>query len=223
MNDAFLTKVKRASLPEEIVAFYTSHGSTSSVTARSDIVGCAEETQCIHILMAGWACHYRISQDGSRQIAIFCLPGDICNIEHVYNKSPIVGVAALSPCRVRSIPLEAVREAIEADQRIREFFWSLTLDRNDRLLERLLNVGRRSSQSVAYFFADILARLQAAGLADDGVFPARFTQADVADSLGLSVVHVNRLLQELKREGLIASRGQSYVILDEEALRAAAT
>lgn len=88
--------------------------------------------------------------------------------------------------------------------------------------EWLASVGRRSAyQRIAHLLCEVFVRMKAVGLAEELAFTLPITQAELADSLGLSAVHVNRVLQQLRGEGLIRSRGAQTTICDWEGLKRA--
>ena len=89
--------------------------------------------------------------------------------------------------------------------------------------ERVVSLGRRAAiERMAHLLCELHARLRMVGLADEKSFPLPLTQADLGEALGLSSVHVNRTLQELRGAGLIALRDRRLTILDDRGLRAVA-
>jgi CRP-like cAMP-binding protein len=133
------------------------------------------------------------------------------------------GVLTLTNCTVAQIPREALLEMTEKHPRIVRALWWTTIVDEAIVREWVANVGRRTaSQRIAHLFCELLTRLKAVGLAEDDPFEFPLTQAELADATGLSTVHVNRTLQELRASGLITLKGRLLAIHDAERLKALA-
>jgi CRP-like cAMP-binding protein len=133
------------------------------------------------------------------------------------------GVLTLTNCTLAQMPREAVIEITEKHPRLARALWWTTLVDEAILREWVGNIGRRTaSQRIAHLFCEFLVRLQAIGLAEGGAYEFPLTQAELADATGLSTVHVNRTLQELRAAGLITLKGRLLTIRDAERLKALA-
>jgi CRP-like cAMP-binding protein len=189
------------------------------VDAQSDIFGSSARPY-LHVLQTGWACTYQLLPNGQRQIVAFHLPGAVLDLDRIMTERLNFSALALSECTVGLLPLEWVRTAIDTRPAIRDLFWTLTTLENRALLESVVNLGRRTARErLAYLLSDLLERLQAIGEALDGSFTPAINQSEMADALGLSQVHLNRSIQRLKTEGLVAIRGRRYEICDAKRLR----
>ena len=196
---------------EDLASIGGANGRTRDVVARADIAVPGESTGDVHILVEGWASKYKIMDDGRRQILALRLPGDICDLERVFEAEASVGVTALTDCRVAAVSVDWLIEARNSRPAVRDFLWSLLAREHATMTEQIVALGRRTSrQRLAYFLCNLLERLQAIGLAEDDCFRAPLTQTDMADALGLSTVHVNRTLQALREDGLIEMRGRHF-------------
>jgi CRP-like cAMP-binding protein len=101
--------------------------------------------------------------------------------------------------------------------------WWGTLQDESILRERIIDQGRRDAYSqIAFLIYEMFLRLRAVGVMDDQKFEWPITQTDLADATGLTPVHVNRMLQRLREEGLIAAEGKLWTVLDPAGLRKAA-
>ena len=220
MNDPFLTRLMREGASEIDLAFIAeNYRNVVNVEAQSDISGRGASAKQIHVLLDGWACKYRLMADGRRQILRIHLPGEICDLDKICRDDVSFGVLALSECRIATISLDWIKKAIEDRPAIRDLLWSLTVFESVAMTEQVVSLGRRSARErTAYLLCDLLQRLQALGQADDGSFRLPLTQVDMGDHLGLSTVHVNRTLQDLKSERLIQNGGRTYRICDREGL-----
>lgn len=174
------------------------------------------------LLVEGFVCRYKVLGEGQRQIMSFHLPGDIPDLQSLHLKVMDHGLGALTPVTVAFIPHEAMEEITRSRPTIAAAFWRDTLIDAAVFREWLAGVGRRSAhQRIAHLICELCTRLKALGLIDNPSFQLMVTQAEVADALGLSSVHVNRVLQDLRRDGLIAIQGRVLKILDWEGLKEA--
>ena len=197
---------------------------TMEVAAREDIIAQQTEPDRIHILLEGWACSYRLLSDGRRQIGAIHLAGDVCGVDALAPGRLAFGVIALTNCRLACLGCDALARAMEERPSVRDLVVALFAAENTVLAELVTNLGRRSARErTAFVLCRLLARLQENGEALDDTIRCALTQTDLADHLGLSTVHVNRALRDLKLRGLISGRGSVYAIRDLPALQAIAS
>jgi CRP-like cAMP-binding protein len=174
------------------------------------------------VLIEGFACRYRTLSDGRRQIVSFHIAGDFLDLQGYLLQRLDHGFGTLTPSRIGLIPHTAIEELLERPSLVKRL-WRETVVDGAIHREWLVNVGRRTAyQRVAHIFCELVTRLQGAGLARDGACDLPLTQGELADATGLSTVHVNRVIQELRRDGLIILRGRVFTALDWEGLKRAA-
>ena len=191
----------------------------SDVAAHADIVPEGHGTGHLHVLAAGWACRYKLLPDGRRQICALVLPGDLCDMDGYLLRHVHYGVATLTPCRVAAIPHATLRSMIDREPAIRDVFWWLTFLENSVSTQWTVCLGRMSTQErLAHLLCEIADRLETAGMIAGATVPFPLTQEELADVLGVSPVHVNRTLQELRAAGLITLDGRQLVIHDQQGL-----
>ena len=172
------------------------------------------------VLVEGIACRCRQLPNGSRQIMTFNIPGDWIDLNSFFLKTLDHGVHAMTRCRVAQIPHAQVRELIETHPRVGQTMWRNTMVEGAVVREWVVNIGRRDAyERVAHLMCELHARLEAIGMTDGYTYELPLTQTDLADSVGVSTVHVNRVLQKLRHEGLISFGGKSVVIHDWDRLR----
>jgi len=188
----------------------------------SDVVSEGDTpTECC-LLVDGWIARYKLMKHGQRQIFSFHIPGDIPDLQSLYLKTMDHGLCALTPAQVAFIPHADMQDAIRRHESLRIACWRDTLVDAAVFREWMAGIGRRSAyERIAHLFCEIYVRLRAVGLIDGGGFPLAITQAEIADALGLTSVHVNRVLKELRRDQLIATPGRYVSILDWDGLRTA--
>lgn len=158
----------------------------------------------LRVVLSGFACRYRILEDGRRQIIAFILPGDFCNLTAASFGTATCSVTTLSGCVVAEARWSDVEDAAGRCPGIaRALSWS-TLVENDILREWLVNLGQRLTEvRMAHLFCELACRLTAVGHLGRHGFPVPLTQKDLGDALGVSTVHVNRVLQALRNAGLV--------------------
>jgi CRP-like cAMP-binding protein len=169
-------------------------------------------TQC-GLIVEGWACRYKLLSQGKRQILSFHIPGDIPDLQSLHIHTMDHSLATLTKAVVASIPHERLRELTEHYPSLAVAFWRDTLIDAGIFREWLVSMGRRSAfEHVAHLFCELYLKLQAVGLAADFRCPLPITQTDLADALGLTPVHINRVLREMRGRALITLRSSALVI-----------
>lgn len=194
---------------------------TKTFDENSDLVREGDVPPECCLIVEGFVCRYKLVGEGRRQIMSFHLPGDLPDLQSLHLKRMDHSLGALTPVRAAFIPHEAMQELIRQHPNIAATFWRDTLIDAAVFREWLTGVGRRSARArISHLLCEIRVRLQVLGLAGSDGFDLPITQSELADALGLSPVHVNRVLQELRGEGVIASRGRFVVVHDWERLKA---
>lgn len=193
-----------------------------TVAENADLVQEGDEPVDCCLVLNGFVARYKLLGQGQRQIFSFHIPGDIPDVHSLHMNVMDHSLGALTPVRVAYIPHSAMHEMIFHHPNLGMAFWRDTLIDAAVFREWLANVGRRTAyQRIAHLFCEMYVRLQSVGLVEAWSFQLPITQAELADGLGLSPVHVNRVLQDLRREGLIVSRGRVTEIVDWKRLQAA--
>lgn len=191
------------------------------VPAREDVIREGDMSDRVHVVLDGLACRYRLLPGGGRQICAYLVPGDFCDLDAAILGRSDYSVATLSPCTLAEIPRAEIDEITDTHPRLARALWSETLVDGGILREWLVSMGRRTAdRHMAHLFCELLVRLEAVGLARDDAFDLPITQEELGDALGLSVVHVNRVLQGLREDGLLAFRRRTLSILDRPRLMA---
>ena len=173
-------------------------------SANQDILVEGEATHRTCYLQEGFVSRNKSLPDGARQIVSFHLPGDMVDLQSVLLTISDHGIST----HVRSVILtlahgDVLRLAYEFPA-LGQALWFDTLVDASIFREWTLNVGRRPAvQRLAHLLLELHYRYEAVGLADNGSFELPVTQTDLADALGLSAVHTNRSIQQLRRERLV--------------------
>jgi len=188
--------------------------------AGQDLVSEGEQLDRIRIVLAGWLSRYKTLEDGRRQIVNFVLPSETCDA-HAYLLPRIDhSIGTLTPVIYTEIERERFEELVESDRGLAEAIWCETLSNSSIQREWALNIGRRIAlERVAHLLCEIVERLRPVGLLEGKSCAFPITQMDLADATGLSVVHLNRTLQELRASGLIVLRERMLTISDLDVLK----
>ncbi|MDO6415161.1 Crp/Fnr family transcriptional regulator [Sphingomonas sp. BIUV-7] len=223
MSQAFLAKILSAGdlSPADQSLVLRLLDDVRTVAARRDIIRDGERPDHVHVMIEGWACRYKVLRAGPRQITAFLLPGDFCDTHVTIFNEMDHGIAAISESRVAYVPRGRMLELTERPGIARAFWWASLVD-EAVLRAWIVNLGRRDAfDRVGHLICELHARLHNVGLADDGTFDMPLTQEELSDALGLTPVHVNRVLKRLREEGLMSFRRRQITISDIAALRAA--
>ena len=198
-------------------------GACRPVEARVTLVREGDAPRHVLVVLDGVACRCKLLADGSRQILAYLLPGDICSGGLGILREMDHSVATISLCSIVEMPREVMDNLAERHPRIiRALAWAALADEST-LREWLVGMGRRNAvDQMAHLFCELLVRLRVIGRTSGDSYDLPLTQEELADTLGLSAVHVNRSLQVLREARLIRLKGGRLTILDIEGLKARA-
>jgi CRP-like cAMP-binding protein len=174
--------------------------------------------QSLVILVEGIAHAVRILNDGRQQILALYVPGDAMDCQPARAPLPF-RLCAVTTVRIARIACDDLAALMRASPGIAHALWCETARQMALQQEWLVSLGRQSSHArLAHFICEVSARFGGAGLGDGQRCPLPLTQIDISDALGISAVHVNRVLQQLRKEGLLTvSRGFLHIV-DRDAL-----
>jgi CRP-like cAMP-binding protein len=191
--------------------------------AHADLLSEGSDPRFVNVVLEGWACRYKQLEDGRRQIIGFFLPGDMCDPCVFLLDQMSHTLATLTPALVARIPEADMLAIMRQSPTLNKALWFEMLVSAEVQREWTVSLGRRTAmERIAHLFCEMLVRLRAVGLADANGCDMPITQADLGDALGLSAVHVNRVLQELRALKLIDLRGRRLIVHDEPALQSLA-
>lgn len=190
---------------------------------REDIVSENEKPDAMVFVLKGWATRYKTLADGRRQIMALFLPGDMCDLNVFVLKRMDHSIGALTQVTVAEITRSAYDELMHDGLRLIQALWWENLVAAAVQREWALNLGQRDAfERMAHLFCELFLRLQAVGYSAGDSCELPLTQSDLGEVTGLSAVHVNRTLQELRGAKLITLRGKVLTIPDMDALKRAA-
>jgi CRP-like cAMP-binding protein len=184
-----------------------------------DIVRDKDQPSHCCLVLTGWAYRYKILNEGRRQIMSFHIPGDLPDLQSLHLRVMDHSLGTLTESRLAFIPHESVRDLTTRFPGLGAALWRDTLVDAAIFREWMTGIGRRTAHGrIAHVFCEMYLKLEAVGLAKDHRCEWPITQIDIGDALGLSNVHVNRVLMDLRGQGLITLRSSSLVIEDWAAL-----
>ncbi|ATG46429.1 Crp/Fnr family transcriptional regulator [Celeribacter ethanolicus] len=191
----------------ELAVLARLHGRRRSFVAGRDMAHQGQSDQAAYILSAGWVCSYKIQPDGTRQIVDFQVPGDFLGLRSVllrtsdHSFEPIVDVEAAE------VLTGDLLEAFARTPRLATaILWAASRD-EAMVVEHLVGIGRRDAGArMAHFLLELGSRLALVGMGSKEGYDCPLTQYHLADALGLSAVHVNRVLRQLRERGLVTFR-----------------
>jgi len=191
------------------------------VRSGSAILREGEAQRGVCVLLDGWACRYKRLAGGRRQIFAILLPGDLCDARGLVQADADHGVSALTSVLIARTPIETMSVVMRDHPRIAEAVRQAALLEQKALRAWLLNLGvRKARERVAHLFCELSYRTGEIGLwLENGAFRLPLTQQEIGESLGLTSVHVNRVLQGLRAEGLLDFSNGVLHIPDVEYLR----
>ena len=175
------------------------------------------------ILAKGWACSYKILPDGTRQIVDFQIPGDFLGLRSILFRTADHSIEAVTRIEASEVVLSDILDAFSQAPRLAAaVLWAVSRD-EAMVVEHLVNLGRRSAEErMAHFLLELGTRLRLVGIGDRRGFDCPLTQYHLADALGLSAVHVNRVLLHLREEGQLTIQKRRVVFEDFDRLTALA-
>lgn len=179
-----------------------------------------EELHQSMLLLSGWLARAKDLPSGQRQMAELHVAGDFADLHSFTLKRLDHDVIALTPCRIAMVPHERLKEVTERFPHLTRMFWLMT--NIDAAIQRewTVSVGSRPALArMAHLFCEMNVRLAVAGLSQDDSYDFPLTQVELGECLGLTSVHVNRTLQELRRRGLLSLENRRVAIHDLEALK----
>ena len=175
------------------------------------------------LVLSGWTYRFKDLCNGQRIIVGLMLPGDMCNMHGFLLRSADHGIATLSDAVVALIPSESVSAGIDGQPRLGRALWWSSLVDESITREWLVNVSQRSAAArLAHLFCELWLRARRVGLTEGSSLLLPLRQIDLADAVGLTPVHVSRIMRTLREDGLVTLRSNRLGIPDLARLAALA-
>ena len=198
----------------------TAHETTAEVGPRQDIIVEGKRPRTIKIILEGWVARYKQLPDGKRQILGLMIPGDICDANAFVIERMDHSLGALTRVRYGRISREDFEGLLTSDPAITRALWCSELTTASIQREWTANIGQRQARArIAHLFCEMHERLRAVGLSYDYAFDFPLTQSDIGEATGLTSVHVNRVLQTMRKDELVELHHKWLHIVDLAMLR----
>lgn len=205
---------------EEEQALRDALGEVQTIPADRTFIQAGKELNNSTLLLEGFICRYKDLSDGQRQITELHVAGDFADLHSFTLKHLDHNIMTLTPSKVVQVPHENLKKITEAHPHLARMMWFST--NLDAAIHREweVSLGRRSAlQRTAHLFCELQVRLGIVGLASEREYALPITQTELAECLGLTSVHVNRVLKELRERRLVEFRSKRVAIRDLAELR----
>lgn len=221
MNEAFLLKIGRyfSPSPSEILAATRLVAERQRYSARVELLENPEKRFRVFVLIEGWGYSFKDLSNGLRQIIDFILPGDFFGLGGIFLNGSGLSFASITAIEAASISPQSLLVMSRQWPRLGgAILWAASLE-GSIAAERMIALGRRSAASrVAHLLLELSVRLELIGQGSSSGFICPLTQHDLANALGLTAIHVNRVLRNLRQLGLVVFRNSEVEFLDRAGL-----
>jgi CRP-like cAMP-binding protein len=188
--------------------------------AGEDVISQGDRTGGVKLLLEGFACRYKVLEDGRRQVVAYFVPGDLCDLRVFILKRMDHSIGAVSASKVATLSPDNVLRLTHTYPTLTRALWWSTLVEEAIAREWIVNVGQRNAlERMAHLFCELLYRFRAVGLNEGMSCTLPLTQVELAETLGLSSVHVNRTLQALRKRKLITLENGTLTIENFDELK----
>lgn len=214
--DPLATRLRRLTALDEgeIDSILDLYVGTFVVKPKRDFLG-ERGSGHLHVLLDGWACKYKMGHDGRRRIAMLYLPGDILDLDRLYLSTLDSQFSTFAGCEIARLDRMGMLEIFGRNLKIAHTLAALAIDENRRLAENVNSLAARSARErLCHLICEIIVRMQIVGRSDGVCVEWPLIQEQVAEIIGLTSVHLNRVLQEVRAEGLIEWKGCGLRVLD---------
>lgn len=199
----------------EFIILAELHKRRRTFVAGRDMVHEGQVDQSAFILADGWVCSYKLMPDGARQIVDFQIPGDFLGLRSVLLRTSDHNIEPITDVEASEVGATDLLEAFSASPRLAAaVLWAASRD-EAMVVEHLVDLGRRNAlERTAHLLLELGARLRLVGIGSATGYACPLTQYLLADAQGLSAVHLNRVLRQLREDGLLTFR-HGYVTFDD--------
>lgn len=212
-----LERFTRLSSDERVTLDALASRKLRRIRSREHLIHEGDRLTCVNLIVVGWAHSYKVLADGRRQIVAFLLPGDLCDPHgYILNESDH-SIAAVTPLTVAQLSPDEF-EALNSPRLVQALRWdALVTSAIQR--EWTVNIGQRSAlERTAHLILELFHRLESIGPINAKGYDFPIRQTEMADALGMTAVHTNRMLQILRKEHLIDLGDKHLAIPDLSAL-----
>ena len=217
MANRFIDKLQRfaALSPEDVKALEAATMTPRKVSARRDIIREGDRPGPVFVVLDGWACRYKILPSGTRQVLAFMMPGDCCDLHIGLLAEMDHGIQTITPALVATVERAQMDEIFESRRAVAKAMYMSQLVDEGTMRAWITSMGRRTSiERVAHLMCELYLRARNIGLTSEQQFALPLSQLLLADALGMTPVHLNRVLKELRLGGAMTLKRGSLLITD---------
>jgi CRP-like cAMP-binding protein len=179
-----------------------------------------EKVDDIHLVLTGLAARSKTLRNGERQFMALLVPGDLCDVEVFVLEGMDHDIVAMVETTCVLVPAKVIEGLLTESTKLTKALWWSTMTDSAVLREWIVDHGSRDSlERIAHLMCEMLIRYRIVGETTDDSFPFLLTQDELADATGMTPVHVNRMLQQLRSQGLIDLTGKVLTVLDPKGLQ----
>ncbi|MDO6414179.1 Crp/Fnr family transcriptional regulator [Sphingomonas sp. BIUV-7] len=221
MNNRFLTKLRNfGELGEAGEAALTkATAMPRKVAARSDLIREGDRPGPVFVMLDGWAFRYKIMPGGTRQVLAFLMPGDCCDLHIGLLAEMDHSIQTVTPALVAKIDRVEMNAILDAHRPVARAMYIAQLVDEGTMRAWIASMGRRSSvERVAHLMCELYLRARNIGLTSEGPFALPMSQIVLADALGMTPVHINRVFKELRLADAMTLKRGSLMITDPSKL-----
>lgn len=217
MTNQFARKLKSfadlASIEVAAIEQATSH--PRRFAARQDLIREGDRPGPVFVMLDGWAFRYKILPNGSRQVMALLMPGDACDLHIGMLAEMDHSIQTATPARVAMIARGEMDRLMGAHPGIARAMYMAQLTDEGTLRAWIVSMGRRNSlERVAHLMCELYLRARWIGLVENTEFALPLSQVLLADALGMTPVHINRVLRQLRLTGAMTLKRGSLTIMD---------
>lgn len=186
---------------------------TQALQAKQDIVRDGDRPSQCCLILNGWACRYKLLGEGRRQILSLHIPGDVPDLQSLHLHTMDHSLGTLTKATLAFIPHDALRALTVRFPNVAAVLWRDTLIDAATFREWMTGMGRRDAyERIAHLFCELYLKQEAVGLATEHRCQIPLTQIELSDALGLTPVHFNRVLKEMREKRVVTMKGGTLVI-----------
>jgi CRP-like cAMP-binding protein len=205
-----------ATLDEEDVAeLVLATARSRRIAAKQDLIREGDRPGPVFVMLEGWACRYKVLPSGTRQVLAFLMPGDACDLHIGLLGEMDHSIQTITPARVATIERTDMDTLMDRRHSIAKAMYISQLVDEGTMRAWITSMGRRTSaERVAHLMCELYLRARNIGLTSEATLSLPMSQILLADALGMTNVHINRVLKELRLAGAMALRRGSLDIID---------
>ena len=200
---------------DDVVALEKATAKPRAVNARKDLIREGDRPGPVFVMLEGWACRYKILPSGTRQVVAYLMPGDSCDLHVALLAEMDHSIQTISPAVVSTVERSEMDGLLERHPNIAKAMYVAQLVDEGTMRAWITSMGRRASiERVAHLMCELYLRARNIGLTSEPTLRLPLSQTLLADSLGMTPVHLNRVLKKLREAGAMSLARGSLTITD---------